>query len=105
MDAMTKLYLISKPVDGAYLIGPADSKQTYANTIKLGECSDGDIIMVYAPESAAESISLDPGYCGDITAFRADHPTLYKRINPPDPDNPSATTPTDDPVTFAGEPA
>ena len=98
MDAMTKLYLISKPVDGSYLIGPADSKQTYANTIKLGECSDGDIIMVYVLESAAESISLDPGYCGDITAFRADHPKLYTRINPDE-------TATADPVTFAGEPA
>lgn len=77
---MIKVYLLSTATDGQYQFG--DEQRSYANTFLVGSHYGHDVVMVATSEAELDYLSACTGYIGDIDALKAQHPDLYKEIEP-----------------------
>lgn len=90
---MIKVYLQVNAVDGQYQFAPAPAQpaapdatpiepRSYANALKVGAYDGSDIVMVYTAADELAYLQTCTGYIGDIDALKAQHPDLYKEIEP-----------------------
>ena len=77
---MIKVYLLSTATDGQYQFG--EDQRGYANTFLVGSYQGQEVVMVATDDTELDYLSACTGYIGDIDALKAQHPDLYKEIEP-----------------------